>query len=299
MNPDVQRLGQLLELVAREERHLLAVRERLLGDCNATTITADWLAARLNDADGIDRLESFYAKFSRMQDTVVDKLLPALLTAAGESPGSAIDNLERASRLRLLGDPDEWIGMRRLRNRLVHEYVQAAEDRLVALQQALLFVDKLSAAYRATRNYATARFTLAGNSSAAGSSGPVRGGWRSTRMQACDSGRGYPSAARDRTRTWPSAVKQHLRHRLRAERSNAALGCLWIPEICLRLQLQIPEQIREPLLYSLFPRLELVLARARTGIAGNGLAALYRPTQTPNQAEERVMVQLREAGYLA
>jgi len=53
----------------------------------------------LADAPGIDRLGSFGAKFARMQDTVVDKLIPALLRAAGESVFAAIDNLGRMERL--------------------------------------------------------------------------------------------------------------------------------------------------------------------------------------------------------
>lgn len=62
-----ERLASLLELVDREDAHLLAVRERLLnGDCNVNPSRVDSL---LSDALGIDRLESFGAKFARMQDT--------------------------------------------------------------------------------------------------------------------------------------------------------------------------------------------------------------------------------------
>lgn len=160
MSSEINRLAKLLELVQREEQHLLAVRERLLAGQGAGALTESWLTAQLGNPDGIDRLESFYAKFSRMQDTVVDKLLPALLVAVGEIPGSAIDNLERASRLGLLEKPDEWIGMRRLRNRLVHEYVEVPADMVLALQEAARFVDKLSGAYHAISGYASSRFTL-------------------------------------------------------------------------------------------------------------------------------------------
>lgn len=85
-----ERLRRLLGLVAREDEHLLAVRQRLLGnDCVVSKARAEALLA---DATGIDRLESFGAKFARMQDTVVDKLIPVLLHAAGKNILAAIDN---------------------------------------------------------------------------------------------------------------------------------------------------------------------------------------------------------------
>lgn len=70
----------------------------------------------------MDRLKSFSAKFSRMQYTVIDKLLPLLLKTAGETPMTAIDNLNRAERLGFLTDANTWLQMRRRRNRLVNEY---------------------------------------------------------------------------------------------------------------------------------------------------------------------------------
>lgn len=77
-----QRLTDLLRLIDREDHHLLAVRKRLLGnDCSVDATRVERLLA---DEAGIDRLESFGANFARMQDTVVDKLVPALLHVAGE-----------------------------------------------------------------------------------------------------------------------------------------------------------------------------------------------------------------------
>jgi hypothetical protein len=117
--PDRERLARLLDLVAREDGHLLAVRCRLLGDdCE---LDAKRAAALLADDLGIDRLESFGAKFSRMQDTVIDKLIPALLRVAGEPVLAAIDNLDRMERLGLVTAAEPWLEMRRLRHRLVHE----------------------------------------------------------------------------------------------------------------------------------------------------------------------------------
>ena len=144
---DHRRLAQLLTLVEREDHHLLAVRRRLFGAKQARTIDVDWLRETLKTPQGIDRLESFGAKFSRLQDTLMDKLLPQWLRAAGEQPGAVIDNLNRAEQLGLIVRTDDWLAMRRLRNRLVHEYVEDLQVMLEALRRAYEFVDQLHTAY--------------------------------------------------------------------------------------------------------------------------------------------------------
>lgn len=154
-----QRLVRLLDLVAREDEHLLAVRGRFLGD--DCSVDADRLQHLLADDIGIDRLESFGAKFARMQDTIVDKLIPALLRTAGEQPGAAIDNLARMERLELVAVADEWLAMRRLRYRLVHEYIDRPEDLAPALERACRFTARMHDDFLAMRNYAETHLGVA------------------------------------------------------------------------------------------------------------------------------------------
>jgi len=111
----------MVELVDREDHHLLAVRQRLFG--NDCIVDTGRLLRLVADDIGIDRLESFGAKFGRMKDTIVDKLIPAVLKEAGEQVTAAIDNLGRMERFGLVACADDWLQMRSLRNRLVHEYI--------------------------------------------------------------------------------------------------------------------------------------------------------------------------------
>lgn len=150
--PELIRLEQLLSLVGKEDSHLQAVRDRLIP--TGSQINLEWLEATLADDAGADRLESFGAKFARMQDTVIDKLLPQLLKVAGETPMAAIDNLNRAERLGFITSSDTWLDMRRLRNRLVHEYIESLEDMLPALKRAYAFTDELHNSYEAMSEYA-------------------------------------------------------------------------------------------------------------------------------------------------
>ena len=152
---DHQRLQRLLDLVNREDEHLLAVRERFLGD--DCSVDVNRLEHLLADDLGIDRLESFGAKFARMQDTIVDKLIPVLLRVLGEQPGAAIDNLNRMERLELIATADEWLAMRRLRNRLVHEYIDRPDDLAPARERACRFTTRMHEDFVAMREYAERR----------------------------------------------------------------------------------------------------------------------------------------------
>ncbi|MFM2408078.1 MAG: hypothetical protein RL358_820 [Pseudomonadota bacterium] len=85
-------------------------------------------------------------RFSRLQETLGDKLLPALLSALGEKTASVIDNLDRAERLDLIDSAEQWLTMRSLRNQMVHEYVEDTAILENALQSGHQFVAEMIAA---------------------------------------------------------------------------------------------------------------------------------------------------------
>ncbi len=111
------RLQFLLRIVARECRYLLLTDQRLFdGTLNPDTITTLEQTPEL-----AERVEAFVGRLGRLQDTLADKLLPALLTALAEKPGAMIDNLDTAERLGWLDCTEDWITLRKLRNQMVHE----------------------------------------------------------------------------------------------------------------------------------------------------------------------------------
>lgn len=114
------RLTFLARVTDKESRHLQDTDARLFAapftPASVSQISADPLLA--------ERLDAFVARFSRLQDTLGDKLLPALLDAVGETPGTAMDNLDRAERFGWIISADRWMAMRRLRNQMVHEYIE-------------------------------------------------------------------------------------------------------------------------------------------------------------------------------
>lgn len=138
----VLRLQFLARVVRKECRHLAGTDQRLFASA-FTLAQASQLEA---DPDLAERVEAFVGRFGRLQDTVGDKLLPLLLAALGERTAAAIDNLDRAERLGLIGSADQWMTMRNLRNQMVHEYVEDPVVLTSALQSGHAFVPALIAA---------------------------------------------------------------------------------------------------------------------------------------------------------
>jgi len=144
------RTAQVLSLVEREDSHLMAVKDRFFGGTN--TVDANWLAGTLAVPEGVDRLESFVGKFTRMQDTVMDKLVPLFLRAVGEPTGTAIDNLNRMEKLGFTDNANDWIELRYVRNQLVHEYLEDPEVMVLALNRAKLLTETMHKLYVSVKN---------------------------------------------------------------------------------------------------------------------------------------------------
>ena len=109
---DRKRLDYTLSMVAREAEHLAASRSMVFED---RVIDTAWVEALHGDAAMAAFVEAFASRFSRMQDTIIDRLLPRLLTTLGERPGSAIDNLNRAEQLDWIDSAADWKITRTLR----------------------------------------------------------------------------------------------------------------------------------------------------------------------------------------
>ncbi|WP_245539038.1 hypothetical protein [Thioflavicoccus mobilis] len=105
------------------------------------------------DAQLAERLDAFVVRFGRMQDTIGDKLIPELRRQMLETPGSALDNLNRMERLGLLPSLLDWVEARNLRNRLIHEYLRDAEDFAGALTRARDLVPLLIETYNRIVGY--------------------------------------------------------------------------------------------------------------------------------------------------
>lgn len=147
------RLRFLARVVGKECRHLDATDRRLF----AVAMSPARAASLADEPDLAERVEAFVGRFGRLQDTLADKLLPALLSALGEQTGAQIDNLDRAERLGWVGSSDQWLSIRQLRNQMVHEYMEDMAVLANALQSGHGFVATLLRAANAMVGEVAAR----------------------------------------------------------------------------------------------------------------------------------------------
>jgi hypothetical protein len=143
-------VGQLIRITAKEARYLVRTADRL----RALKIDLSWVISLENSDEHSEMLDAFVSRYGRLQDTLGDKLLPAMLRAGLEKTGTQLDNLFRAEKFGWVESAQTWIELRELRNRLVHEYMESADDLLSALQQALQDVHILTETQSRMAQYA-------------------------------------------------------------------------------------------------------------------------------------------------
>ena len=90
----------------------------------------------------------------RVLENASTRLFSHHLIDMAETPGSVIDNLNRMEKLRLLGDVRAWLLARKLRNKLVHEYVEDPAEFAEALNQAKEFAGMMIETAKSMRQYA-------------------------------------------------------------------------------------------------------------------------------------------------
>lgn len=137
---DRERLAGLLKTAKAELLHLQQTDERLF----SRPFGAQELVSQLQDIGFSERVDAFVARFGRLQDLLGDKFLPAWLRAMEEGPGAVLENLDRAEKLGLLSSADEWLAVRKLRNLMVHEYIDHPETLHMALHAAHAHVTMLA-----------------------------------------------------------------------------------------------------------------------------------------------------------
>lgn len=84
-------------------------------------------------------LDQFAYRYTRLQDDMGAKLVPALLKALGEDVAimSALDRFARLEQLGWLVSADDWQTLRQIRNQFAHDYPENPTERFERLQAAI------------------------------------------------------------------------------------------------------------------------------------------------------------------
>ena len=83
-------------------------------------------------------LDQFAYRYTRLQDDMGARLMPAVLKALGEdiAPLSATDRFTRLEQLGWLPSADEWLTLRQVRNQFAHDYPDSPAECFERLQAA-------------------------------------------------------------------------------------------------------------------------------------------------------------------
>lgn len=117
----------------------------------AQQIDLAWINDLEFNEEKSEKIDAFVSRFGRLQDFLGEKLIPVFANLVGENPKSILDVLSFAEKMEWLEDAEAFISARKLRNLLVHEY----------MDDPAIFLDALFSAYKASETLLTLVLTLA------------------------------------------------------------------------------------------------------------------------------------------
>lgn len=106
----------------------------------------------LSDSD-IAYIDQIVFRFSKLQDTIGNKIFPLGLVLLGEDIEARpfIDLLNKLEELKIIPSSSKWMEWRELRNDLTHEYPDIVEDRIDALNNLNSALADILQAYQKIR----------------------------------------------------------------------------------------------------------------------------------------------------
>jgi hypothetical protein len=105
--------------------------------------------------DDIEHLDQLIYRFTRLQDSMGTRLLPALYAYVeqNDAPTPFLSILDRLEKLGILTSAADWQFFRNLRNNLAHDYPGSLAQSVATLNTLYLDVPKLVAMFGAVRGY--------------------------------------------------------------------------------------------------------------------------------------------------
>lgn len=139
---DKKLLASALESAQKATRALLRAQSK------AQPLSAD--LENLSDEQD-DILETLTSRFARLSDILIQQVFRAIDIIELVDEGSILDRLNRMEKRQIISNAETWIEIRKIRNRISHEY---AEGDLQGLRkQALDFVDELATTLKTCEGY--------------------------------------------------------------------------------------------------------------------------------------------------
>ena len=114
------------------------------------------------DFENVKTIDTFIFRFMKLQDYMGNKLFKAFLIEIGEYADnmSFIDVLDKLEKLEIINSVEDWLKLRKLRNKLAHEYPDELDEILEDIREALKCLPELKDTYSKIKNYLSAKGLL-------------------------------------------------------------------------------------------------------------------------------------------
>ena len=111
--------------------------------------------------ENISFIDQMIFRFSKLQDTMGEKIFPSILLLNGEDVKSKtfIDRLNRLEELELL-NKEEWMQLRKDRNEIAHEYSFNQDEVVDSINMVYELVNKIIVIYDKLYSYSIRKFSL-------------------------------------------------------------------------------------------------------------------------------------------
>lgn len=112
--------------------------------------------------DDLSYIDQLIFRFSKLQDSMGNRLFPAILENLGEDIQGMpfIDLLTTLEKLELIEDHKQWLELRETRNVVTHEYPFITEEIIKGLNTLSDDAIHLSNLWKRQKNYCQERFSL-------------------------------------------------------------------------------------------------------------------------------------------
>ena len=109
----------------------------------------------LKDFEDVKTIDTFVFRFMKLQDYMGNRLFKAFLIEIGDYTDdmSFIDVLDKLEKLEIINSVEDWLKLRKLRNKLAHEYPDELDEILEDIREALKWLPELKDTYSKIKNY--------------------------------------------------------------------------------------------------------------------------------------------------
>ena len=120
-------------MVSKELEYFAELQDRLLKAAETLNFSYDKCSAiglkNDYDAEEQDRFESLTAKFARLSDLIIKQAIKAIDILDLDEPSETVrDAINRAEKKGLIESAGRFVEIRKLRNRIAHEYAESEDE---------------------------------------------------------------------------------------------------------------------------------------------------------------------------